>query len=294
MAKQRSMYGKDDLYVTDRSSPNATRVTDVQKWRTNQDDIRHLPGALPIQRLAIQDGAIGPSAAFIVVDTEGGSPADNLTTINPGELHDGMEIELSSADSSRIITIKNSTAFSGIRTLRGEDVVLGMSYSIRFKLVSTESITYWQELPTAVKISDSVSSEDFTTAASSKAVKTAYDLATTARNEAASKVTDAQAAHAAMPLSGNRISVSAGIGETFTAPADGWIEYLLSTAIQGAFARFDITGRAAMFTPFSSGTGQFMYQVIPISQGEVINFSNFSGAESGGITCNFIYANGAV
>lgn len=294
MAKQRSMYGKDDLYVTDRSSPNATRVTDVQKWRTNQDDIRHLPGALPIQRLAIQDGAIGPSAAFIVVDTEGGSPADNLTTINPGELHDGMEIELSSADSSRIITIKNSTNFSGIRTLRGEDVVLGMSYSIRFKLVSTESITYWQELPTAVKISDSVSSEDFTTAASSKAVKTAYDLATTARNEAASKVTDAQAAHAAMPLSGNRISVSAGIGETFTAPADGWIEYLLSTAIQGAFARFDITGRAAMFTPFSSGTGQFMYQVIPISQGEVINFSNFSGAESGGITCNFIYANGAV
>ena len=294
MAKQRSMYGKDDLYVTDRSSPNATRVTDVQKWRTNQDDIRHLPGALPIQRLAIQDGAIGPSAAFIVVDTEGGSPADNLTTINPGELHDGMEIELSSADSSRIITIKNSTNFSGIRTLRGEDVVLGMSYSIRFKLVSTESITYWQELPTAVKISDSVSSEDFTTAASSKAVKTAYDLATTARNEADSKVTDAQAAHAAMPLSGNRISVSAGIGETFTAPADGWIEYLLSTAIQGAFARFDITGRAAMFTPFSSGTGQFMYQVIPISQGEVINFSNFSGAESGGITCNFIYANGAV
>ena len=177
MAKQRSMYGKDDLYVTDRSSPNATRVTDVQKWRTNQDDIRHLPGALPMQKLAIQDGAISPSAAFVIVDTEGGAPADDLTAINPGDLHDGMELELISADSSRVVTIKNSTAFSGIRTIRGEDIVLGMSYVFRLKLVSTESVTYWQELPAAVKISDSVSLEDSKTAASAKAVKTAYDLA---------------------------------------------------------------------------------------------------------------------
>lgn len=110
MAKQRSMYGKDALYVTDRSSPNATRVTDVQKWRTNQDDIMHLPGALPMQKLAIKDGAISPSAAFIVVDTEGGAPADDLTAINLGDLHDGMEIELISADSSRVVTIKNSTS----------------------------------------------------------------------------------------------------------------------------------------------------------------------------------------
>lgn len=289
MAKQRSMYGKDDLYVTDRSSPNATRVTDVQKWRTNQDDIRHLPGALPMQKLAIQDGAIGPSAAFVIVDTEGGAPADDLTAINPGDLHDGMEIELISADSSRVITIKNSTAFSGIRTIRGEDLVLGMFYSLRLKLVSTESITYWQELPATVKISDSVSFEDSNTAASAKAVKTAYDATNALRSEV-----PALAAHAAMPLSGNRISVSAGIGETFTAPDDGWIEYLLTTATIGAFARFDITGRAAMFTPFSSGSGQFMYLLFPISQGETITFSNFSGVTSGGITCNFIYANGAV
>ena len=178
MAKQRSMYGKDDLYVTDRSSPNATRVTDVQKWRTNQDDIRHLPGALPMQKLAIQDGAISPSAAFVIVDTEGGAPADDLTAINPGDLHDGMELELISADSSRVVTIKNSTAFSGIRTIRGEDIVLGMYYVFRLKLVSTESVTYWQELPAAVKISDSVSLEDSKTAASAKAVKTAYDRGT--------------------------------------------------------------------------------------------------------------------
>ena len=202
MAKQRSMYGKDDLYVTDRSNPNATRVTDVQKWRTNQDDIRHLPGALPIQRLAIQDGSIGPSAAFIVVDTEGGAPADDLTAINPGDLHDGMEIELSSADSSRIVTIKNSTTFSGIRTIRGEDLVLGTSCSIRLKLISTESITYWQELPAAVKISDSVSLEDSTTAASAKAVKIAYDKA-----------------EAALPKTGGNISGKITINGNYVAQA---------------------------------------------------------------------------
>ena len=164
-----------------------------------------------------------------------------------------------------------------------------MFYSLRLKLVSTESITYWQELPATVKISDSVSFEDSNTAASAKAVKTAYDATNALRSEV-----PALAAHAAMPLSGNRISVSAGIGETFTAPDDGWIEYLLTTATIGAFARFDITGRAAIFTPFSSGSGQFMYLLLPISQGETITFSNFSGVASGGITCNFIYANGAV
>ena len=202
MAKQRSMYGKDDLYVTDRSNPNATRVTDVQKWRTNQDDIRHLPGALPMQKLAIQDGAISPSAAFIVVDTEGGAPADDLTAINPGDLHDGMEIELISADSSRVVTIKNSTAFSGIRTIRGEDIVLGMSYAFRLKLVSTESVTYWQELPAAVKISDSVNLEDSTTAASAKAVKIAYDKA-----------------EAALPKTGGDISGQLKINGNYVAQA---------------------------------------------------------------------------
>lgn len=169
---------------------------------TNQDDIRHLPGALSMQKLAIQDGAISPSAAFIVVDTEGGAPADDLTAINPGDLHDGMEIELISADSSRVVTIKNSTAFSGIRTIRGEDIVLGMSYAFRLKLVSTESVTYWQELPAAVKISDSVNLEDSTTAASAKAVKIAYDKA-----------------EAALPKSGGDISGQLKINGNYVAQA---------------------------------------------------------------------------
>lgn len=86
-----------------------------------------------------------------------------------------MEIGLSSADSSRIATVKNSTTFSGIRTIRGGDLVPRMSYSIRLKLISTESITYRQEFPAAVKISDSVASEDSAVATSSPAAKTVYN-----------------------------------------------------------------------------------------------------------------------
>lgn len=289
MARQRLMYGKDDLYVTDRSSPNATRVTDVQKWRTNQDDIRHLPGALPMQKIAIQDGAISPPAAFVIVDTEGGAPADDLTAINPGDLHDGMEIELISADSSRVVTIKNSTAFSGIRTIRGEDLVLGMSYSLRLKLVSTESITYWQELPAAVKISDSVNLNSSTTAASSKAIKAVYDDI------------PALAAHAAMP-SDRYISINLQLNTVleYTAVADGFIFIRLISTTNGRVycERKTDTNIFAQNIPITSslentgGTGNIVFQV---KSGEKISYAAYGTAASvdNAIIARFYYAEGA-
>lgn len=289
MARQRLMYGKDDLYVTDRSSPNATRVTDVQKWRTNQDDIRHLPGALPMQKIAIQDGVISPSAAFVIVDTEGGAPADDLTAINPGDLHDGMEIELISADSSRVVTIKNSTAFSGIRTIRGEDLVLGMSYSLRLKLVSTESITYWQELPAAVKISDSVNLNSSTTAASSKAIKAVYDDI------------PALAAHAAMP-SDRYISINLQLNTVleYTAVADGFIFIRLISTTNGRVycERKTDTNIFAQNIPITSslentgGTGNIVFQV---KSGEKISYAAYGTAASvdNAIIARFYYAEGA-
>lgn len=289
MARQRLMYGKDDLYVTDRSSPNATRVTDVQKWRTNQDDIRHLPGALPMQKIAIQDGAISPSAAFVIVDTEGGAPADDLTAINPGDLHDGMEIELISADPSRVVTIKNSTAFSGIRTIRGEDLVLGMSYSLRLKLVSTESITYWQELPAAVKISDSVNLNSSTTAASSKAIKAVYDDI------------PAMAAHAAMP-SDRYISINLQLNTIleYTAVADGFIFIRLISTTNGRVycERKTDTNIFAQNIPITNSlentgvTGNLVFQV---KSGEKISYAAYGTAASvdNAIIARFYYAEGA-
>ena len=303
MAKQRSMYGKDDLYVTDRSNPNATRVTDVQKWRTNQDDIRHLPGALPIQRLAIQDGSIGPSAAFIVVDTEGGAPADDLTAINPGDLHDGMEIELSSADSSRIVTIKNSTTFSGIRTIRGEDLVLGTSCSIRLKLISTESITYWQELPTAVKISDSVTLEDSAIAASSLAAKKAYDRGSAgiAAVETLSSAVPEIAAHAAMP-SDRYISINLQLNTIleYTAVADGFIFIRLISTTNGRVycERKTDTNIFAQNVPITSSlenTGETGNLVFQVKSGEKISYAAYGTAASvdNAIIARFYYAEGA-
>ena len=318
MAKQRSMYGKDDLYVTDRSSPNATRVTDVQKWRTNQDDIRHLPGALPIQRLAIQDGAISPSAAFVVVDTEGGAPADDLTTINPGDLHDGMEIELSGADSSRVVTIKNGTAFSGIRTINGGDLVLGTNSLLRVKLISTESITYWKEIPAAVKISDNVQLGDSTTAASSKAVKTAYDrgsagiiaaetaqsTAETAQSTAETAQSTAEtaqygitklredvpsiAAYAAGP-SAKFINLTEA-SFPFTAPETGWIR-AICTATTGSRSFMLETSIFVVNSSLSSSSGQSFNAIIPVTKGQKVNLYldtyRFDAAY-------FVYANGAV
>lgn len=184
MAKQRTMYGKDDLYVTDRSNPNVTKVVDVQKWRTNQDDIRHLPGALPIQRLTIQDGAIAPSAAFIVVDTEGGAPADDLTTINPGDLHDGMEIEIVSSDASRIVTIKPNFSHSGIRTLLNINLVINTEWPIRLKLISTDAMTYWQEIPAAITAQQSANIAQNTADIANSTAATALSAATTAQGTA--------------------------------------------------------------------------------------------------------------
>lgn len=287
MAKQRSMYGKDDLYVTDRSNPNATRVTDVQKWRTNQDDIRHLPGALPMQKLAIQDGAIGPSAAFIIVDTEGGAPADDLTAINPGDLHDGMEIELISADSSRVVTIKNSIVFSGIRTIRGEDLVLGMSYSLRLKLVSTESITYWQELPASVKISDSVNLDSSTAAASSKAVKTAYDEITALRSDVSSI-----AAHAAGP-SKKTINISlTGTSTEYVAPETGYISYRATPQDSNAWISLTIDGTTLYDVARSTTTNASIALNLPVSKGQKAILNCVENVTFTSRNAHFIYSNG--
>ena len=78
-------------------------------------------------------------------------------------------------------------------------------------------------------LSSAVNSTSTTVAANSAAVKTAYDLATTARNDANSKVTAAQAANAAMP--GRYIDVSYDSNRTYQAPADGY--FLITSTESG-------------------------------------------------------------
>lgn len=92
-----------------------------------------LPGAQPPETLSILDGSISPTRAAVIVDTEGGAPADDLTvistTLSDGTmLHEGMELTIRAKDASRVITVKNSSAVNGVLTADGNDVVLGTDW----------------------------------------------------------------------------------------------------------------------------------------------------------------------
>lgn len=92
-----------------------------------------LPGAQPPETLSILDGSISPTRAAVIVDTEGGAPADDLTvistTLSDGTmLHEGIELTIQAKDASRVITVKNSSAVNGVLTADGNDVVLGTDW----------------------------------------------------------------------------------------------------------------------------------------------------------------------
>ena len=100
-----------------------------------------LPGAQPPETLTILDGASSPTRAAVIVDTEGGAPADDLTvistTLSDGTmLHEGMELTIRAKDASRVITVKNSSAVNGVLTADGKDVVLGTDWWLTLRLES--------------------------------------------------------------------------------------------------------------------------------------------------------------
>ena len=147
MATQREMYHGNELYAWRENAANRTRAIDVDKWAQNQADILHLPGAQGEKKLSILDNVISPSSAFVRVDTEGGAPADDLAAITPGDLHAGMLLHLVATDSERVVTLRNSADATGIQTVDGKDVALDTQYGIVLRLVSTEALTYWEEIP---------------------------------------------------------------------------------------------------------------------------------------------------
>lgn len=158
---QRQLYSGLDLYDWRGTGPNGrTKAVDVDKWQQNQEDIRHLPGAFPVQSVVITDGQITPTAAALSVDTEGGAPADDLTAIAPGDLHAGMLLALCSVDAGRKVTIKNSAGASGIQTLDGKNVTLDTRYAVMLRLVSTESLPLWREEPGPLRLRLTVSTSD--------------------------------------------------------------------------------------------------------------------------------------
>lgn len=103
--------------------------------RQNQTAFMETIGVMPPESLTIVDGAISPTTAVCIVDTEGSAPADDLTIINAtlsdgGTLHDGMVILLSAKDASRVVTVKNSDEPNGVKTVDGKDIALSSEWSL--------------------------------------------------------------------------------------------------------------------------------------------------------------------
>lgn len=100
----------------------------------------HIPGVASFQTRTISNGAISPTAADVVVDTEGAAAADDLTDINVTEAQNGMILRLWAANEARVVTVKHSATLQ----LAGEvDRVLSQHGYLELK----RNGTYWQETP---------------------------------------------------------------------------------------------------------------------------------------------------
>lgn len=115
--------------------------------RQNQTAFMETIGVMLPEALTIVDGAISPTTAVCIVDTEGGAPADDLTTINAtlsdgSTLHDGMVILLSAKDASRVVTVKNSDAPNGVKTVDGKDIALSPEWCLVLQYVGG----VWQQI----------------------------------------------------------------------------------------------------------------------------------------------------
>lgn len=83
-----------------------------------------LPGAAEAEALIIANGQITPTRAAVVVDTEGGTSADDLTTISTAGMHDGAVIMLSAAYPGRVVTVRHGTGAGGVALQDGADAQL--------------------------------------------------------------------------------------------------------------------------------------------------------------------------
>lgn len=115
--------------------------TGLETLAKNQGAILELEGAQEPISCTIATGSISPTAAYVIVDTEGSAAADDLDVINPvlsasENLHTGMIVNLKAADSGRVVTVKNSGSANGINTYDGNDYVLSTTHWLKLQLRS--------------------------------------------------------------------------------------------------------------------------------------------------------------
>jgi|GEM_PF-5986974 len=102
-----------------------------------------LPGAAEAEALTIATGQITPTRASVIVDTEGGTSADDITTIATTNMHAGAVLMLCAANSGRTVTVKHGTGAGGIALLGGVDCALSTTHWLMLRRVGDA----WAEMP---------------------------------------------------------------------------------------------------------------------------------------------------
>ena len=247
--------------------------------RQNQTAFMETIGVMPPESLTIADGAISPTTAVCIVDTEGGAPADDLATINAtlsdgSTLHDGMVILLSAKDASRVVTVKNSDAPNGVKTVDGKDVVLSPTWFMFLQYISGS----WQQVSLlspatsttigGVKVGDGLTMRDGVMSA---------DLAT---DTEAGRVKASEAAKAgAVPLGGDDGKIMKGwlpsilcntreiltTSGTYSPPVTGWYRLELRGG-GGAGGAGNTTNKS--YGGGGGGSGGILVDYAYLTQGE--------------------------
>ncbi len=111
----------DWMQIEDVSAPSADRDRKVSVSRlallAAQNSLPFILG--PATSLVISNGSITVTGSYHLVDTEGATPTDDLTTINGGS--NGQLLFLRTTNNARDVTLKTGTG----NLLLGADIILG-------------------------------------------------------------------------------------------------------------------------------------------------------------------------
>ena len=224
---------------------NPTTAQGLSRDRENQKALLELPGTQAREALNILDGAITPTRAEVVVDTEGGASADSLTTIaltsdGATTLHEGMIIRIRAADESRVVTLVHGTGVNEVHMRDGNNVVLSTDWDVAVKLVSGK----WYEVEgRAMRVAEAAMAAATNAATAADHAQTKNGTSSTASGTAAKVVTCA----------GFVLSTNARIFVTFSNANTVADALTLNVNGTGAIAVYNQTGaisttNAALFT----------------------------------------------
>jgi hypothetical protein len=138
--KIKDSYGKINTSVTNLNNAKMEKTADSDLNMNNRSVINILKLNLRDQTtLTISNGAITVTQGYHTVDTEGGAPQDELTTINGGSI--GDRLLLRQANTDRKVTIKGDGS-GNIYTFDRTDIALDSVSSV-VELIKINVTGHW-------------------------------------------------------------------------------------------------------------------------------------------------------